>query len=143
MQIAQIFTDFTDSYMTDFLYKEEGYKIIGCFYTVYNTLGHGFLESVYLEALSKEFEKNMTPYIREEKIDVFYQDEKLKKYFRADFLCYNDIIIEVKAEKFTSRASKEQVLNYLKASNHKVAYLINFGSDKIYIKRFINTPKSV
>ena len=128
--------------MTDFLYKEEGYKIIGCFYTVYNTLGNGFLESVYMEAMSKEFDKNGIPYKREEKIEVFYNYEKLKKYFKADFLCYNDIIVEIKAEKFISEASKSQVLNYLKASNHKIAYLANFGSDKIFIKRFINTTKS-
>ena len=128
--------------MIDFLYKEEGYKIIGCFYAVYNTLGNGFLESVYMEALTKEFEKNGIHYKKEQKIEVFYQEEKLKKYFKADFLCYDDIIVEIKAEKFLSVASKNQVLNYLKASQHKVAYLVNFGSDKIYIKCFINTPKS-
>lgn len=129
--------------MSEFIYKEEGYKIIGCFYNVYNTLGNGFLESVYMEALTKEFEKNKIPYKAEEKIEVFYNEEKLKKFFKADFLCYDDIIVEIKAEKFLSVASKNQVLNYLKASNHKVAYLVNFGGDKIYIKRFINTPTSV
>ncbi len=129
--------------MSEFIYKEEGYKIIGCFYNVYNTLGNGFLESVYMEALCKEFDINKIPYKKEEKIEVFYNDEKLKKFFKADFLCYDDIIVEIKAEKFLSVASKNQVLNYLKASSHKVAYLVNFGSDKIYIKRFINTSKSV
>ena len=128
--------------MSEFLYKEEGFKIIGCFYAVYNSLGNGFLESVYMEALSKEFDKNEIPYSKEEKIEVYYKDEKLKKFFKADFLCYNDIIVEIKAEKFLSEASRNQTLNYLKASNHRVAYLVNFGSDKIYIKRFINTTKS-
>ena len=129
--------------MSEFLHKEEGYKIIGCFYNVYNTLGNGFLESVYVEALSREFEKNGIPYRKEEKINVYYQDEKLKKFFKADFLCFDEIIVEIKAEKFLTVASKNQVLNYLKASDYKVAYLVNFGSDKIYIKRFINTQKSV
>lgn len=130
--------------MTDtFLYKDEGYKIIGCFYAVYNTLGNGFLESVYVEALSKEFTRNEIPFVREEKIEVFYNDEKLRKFFKADFVCYKDIIVELKAEKFTSHASINQVLNYLKASKHKVAYLVNFGGEHIMIRRFINTPPSV
>ena len=129
--------------MSEFLYKEEGYKIIGCFYNVYNTLGNGFLESVYMEALSREFDKIKIPYKAEQKIEVYYNDEKLKKFFKADFICYGEIIVEIKAETFLTVASKNQVLNYLKASDYKVAYLVNFGSDKIYIKRFINTPKSV
>jgi GxxExxY protein len=70
--------------MEEFIYKDEGFRIIGCFYTVYNALGPGFLEAVYQEALEKEFIKNNIPYVREKKIDVFYSDEKLKKYYRAD-----------------------------------------------------------
>lgn len=70
--------------MENFIYKEEGYKIIGCFYAVYNTLGPGFLEAVYQEALEKEFIKNNIPYVREKKVDVFYNDEKLKKYYKPD-----------------------------------------------------------
>lgn len=71
--------------MENFIYKEEGYKIIGCFYAVYNNLGPGFLEAVYQEALEKEFIKNNIPYVREKKVDVFYNDEKLKKFYKPNF----------------------------------------------------------
>jgi len=124
--------------MDEFLFKDEGYKIIGCFYTVYNSLGSGFLESVYKEALAKEFEKNNIPFVREIKIEVYYQQEKLNKYFKADFICFNEIIIEVKAEKLLPKSANDQVINYLKATNFKLAYLVNFGVDKLFFKRLIN-----
>ena len=81
--------------MEEFLYKDEGYKIIGCFYAVYNTFGSGFLGSVYQEALAKEFVQNKIPFVREQKLEIYYKEDKLKKYFRADFICYNDILVEV------------------------------------------------
>jgi len=124
--------------MDDFLYKEEGFNIIGCFFAVYNALGPGFLESVYQEALSIEFKKKNIPFVREPKIEVYYHDEKLNKFFKADFVCYNDIIVETKAQKFVTKSDTDQVLNYLKATKCKLAYLVNFGGDKIYYKRFIN-----
>lgn len=124
--------------MDEFIYKDEGFKIIGCFYTVYNTLGHGFLESVYQEALAKEFDKQNIPYLKEQKIEVYYNDDKLKKYFKADFVCYDKIIVEVKAQKFVTKADAGQVINYLSATKHKLAYLVNFGAPKIYYKRLIN-----
>ena len=127
----------TDKRMDEFLYKDEGYKIIGCFYTVYNTLGPGFLESVYQEALAKEFEKNNIPYVREQKLDVFYNEDKLKKYFKADFICYEKLIVEVKAQKFVTKADLDQIVNYLSATKIKVAYLVNFGAPAIYYKRII------
>ena len=110
--------------MDEFLYKEEGYKIIGCFYAVYNTLGPGFLESVYQEALTIEFEKNYIPYVREQKIEVFYGEDKLKKYFKADFICYNEIIIEVKSQKPALSVRKE----YPRAENNKVEPMIDDNS---------------
>lgn len=130
--------------MDEFLFKDEGYKIIGCFYTVYNSLGYGFLESVYQEALCKEFEKHHIPYIKESKVEVFYQEEKLKKYFKADFICFNEIIVEVKADKLLPKSVNNQVVNYLKATNYKLAYLVNFGGEKLFFKHLINTSiKSV
>jgi len=123
--------------MDEFIYKEEGFKIIGCFYNVYNTLGSGFLESVYQEALAKEFDKNNIPYVREQKLEVFYNEDKLTKYFKADFICYEKIIVEVKAQKFVIKSDLDQVINYLSATKIKVAYLVNFGASKIYYKRLI------
>jgi len=124
--------------MDEFIYKEEGYKIIGCFYAVYNTLGPGFLESVYQEALAKEFNKNGVPYIREQKLEIYYNDEKLKKHFKADFICFNTIIVETKAQKFITKTDIDQVINYLSATKIELAYLVNFGAPKLFYKRLIN-----
>ena len=110
--------------MDEFLYKDEGYKIIGCFYTVYNTLGPGFLESVYQEALAIEFDKNNIPYVREQKLNVFYNESKLKKFFKSDFICYNEIIVEVKAQKFITQSDINQVINYLSATKYKLSYYL-------------------
>lgn len=125
--------------MDEFIFKEEGYKIVGCFYAVYNALGPGFLEAVYQEALEREFIKNNIPYVREKKIEVFYGDEKLKKYYRADFICYDKIVIELKAQKFISEADFNQTKNLLVSTKHTLGYLVNFGAPKIFFKRIINT----
>jgi len=127
--------------MEEFLFKDEGYKIIGCFYAVYNTLGAGFLESVYQEALAKEFDKNNIPSVREQKVEIYYNEEKLKKHFKADFICYNNIIVETKAQKFIVKTDIDQVINYLSATKIKVAYLVNFGASQLYFKRLIYTDK--
>lgn len=129
--------------MDEFIYKEEGYRIIGCFYAVYNTLGPGFLEAVYQEALEKEFINNNIPYIREKKVDVFYNDEKLKKYYKADFICYDKIIIETKAQKVVTAADFNQTKNLLTSTKKELAYLVNFGGTKIYYKRIINTDNNI
>ncbi len=124
--------------MEDFIYKEEGYKIIGCYYSVYNNLGPGFLEAVYQEALEKEFIKNNIPYVREKKVDVFYNDEKLKKYYRPDFICYEKIIIETKAQQYITEADYNQIKNVLSVTKHPLGYLLNFGAPKVFYKRIIN-----
>ena len=129
--------------MDEFIYKEEGYRIIGCFYAVYNTLGPGFLEAVYQEALEKEFINNNIPYIREKKVDVFYNDEKLKKYYKADFICYDKIIIETKAQKVVTAADFNQTKNLLTSTKKELAYLVNFGGTIIYYKRIINTDNNI
>jgi GxxExxY protein len=127
--------------MDEFIYKEEGYKIIGCFYAVYNNIGPGFLESVYQEALAIEFDKIKIPYLREQKLDIFYNEDKLKKHFKADFICFNEIIVETKAQKFIVNTDIVQVINYLSATKIKLAYLVNFGAPKLYYKRIICTDK--
>jgi len=68
---------------------------------------------------------------------VFYDDDKLKKYFKADFICYENIIVEVKAQKFITKSDTDQVINYLSATKYKLSYLVNFGAPKIYFKRLI------
>jgi len=102
-------------------------------------LDPGFLEAVYQEALEKELIKNNIPYVYEKKIAVFYSDEKLKKYYRADFVCYYDkIVIELKAQKFVTEADFNQTKNLLVSTKHTLGYLVNFGASKIFYKRIIN-----
>ena len=124
--------------MTDILFKEESYRIIGACMEVHKKLGSGFLESVYAEALELEFKKAEIPYEREKKLQVFYEDQFLNKYFRADFICFNSIILELKATKFLVDADRQQTLNNLKATKFKLGLLINFGTSSLTYKRIVN-----
>jgi len=124
--------------MTEILFKEESYKIIGACMEVHKKLGSGFLESVYSEALEIEFKKANIPYEREKKLPVFYENQPLKKYFRADFVCYNSIILELKATKFSVDADRQQTLNNVKATKFKLGILINFGTPSLTYKRIVN-----
>ncbi len=105
---------------------------------VHKKLGSGFLESVYSEALELEFRKADIPYEREKKLPVFYENLPLNKYFRADFVCFNSIIIELKATKFLIDADRKQTLNNVKATNFKLGILINFGTPSLTYKRIVN-----
>jgi GxxExxY protein len=124
--------------MADILYKQESYLIIGACMEVHKKLGSGFLESVYSEALELEFKKVNIPYDREKKLTVFYDDQPLKKYFKADFVCYNSIIIELKATKFLIESDHKQTINNIKATHFKLGLLINFGSQSLTYKRIVN-----
>jgi GxxExxY protein len=79
--------------MTAILFKKESYKIIGACIAVHRKLGSDFLESVYSEALEIEFQKAGIPYEKEKKLPAYYEDKPLKKYFRADYVCFNSIIL--------------------------------------------------
>lgn len=105
---------------------------------VHKKLGSGFLESIYAEALEMEFKKAEIPYEREKKLQVFYENQFLNKYFRADFVCYNSIIIELKASKFLVDADRQQTLNNVKATKFKLGLLINFGTPSLTYKRIVN-----
>lgn len=124
--------------MADILFKEESYKIIGLCMDVHKQLGAGFLESVYSEALELEFQKNNIPYEKEKKLQVYYNDKPLMKYFRADFICYDSIVLELKATKYSVEADIRQTLNNIKATNFKLGILINFGTPSLTYKRVVN-----
>jgi len=124
--------------MAEILYKDESYKIIGACMEVHKKLGSGFLESVYAEALELEFKKVNIPYDHEKKLPVFYDDQPLKKYFKADFVCFSAIIIELKATKFLTDADHRQTVNNVKATKFKLGLLINFGSPSLTYKRIVN-----
>ncbi len=120
------------------LFKVESYLIINAAFEVHNELKNGFLEPVYQEALQKEFNLQDIPAQKESLINIFYKGEKLDKYYKADFICYNDIIIELKALNELTSEHESQLINYLKATNKKLGILINFGKPSLQYKRIIN-----
>jgi GxxExxY protein len=121
----------------DLLYKTESYKIIGVAMEVHKELGPGFLEAVYQEAFELELQRQDIPYEREKLLNVFYKGQKLKKRYSADFVCYDKIIVELKALGEFSTGHEAQILNYLKTSKLKLGLLINFGSRSLQYKRLI------
>ncbi len=125
--------------MATLLFQEETYQINGAIYDVFNDLGPGFLESVYQEALALEFTNRGIPFNEQWGIDVFYKKKKLKKKFFADYLCFGDIIIEIKAVEHIIGQHEAQLINYLKATKKPLGILVNFGESKLYLKRFANT----
>jgi GxxExxY protein len=99
-----------------FLLEKETYNIIGACMKVHKALGNGFLESVYQEALEKAFTKEEIPFEQKKKLKIKVGDIDLNKYFVADFVCYDKIILEIKASKFIHKDNESQTINYLKAS---------------------------
>lgn len=123
------------------LYEQQTYEIIGACMSVHKILGNGFLESVYEEALEKEFVKRNIPFKRQSKLSLYYDGKPMDKYFKVDFLCYESIILEIKAVSFLNNEMKKQTINYLHASNLHIGLLVNFGESSLKWKRFINTTK--
>ena len=119
----------------DLIFKDETYRIIGAAMEVHSTLGSGFLEAVYQEALAMEFKIKGIPFKQEEKLKIIYKEQTLSKYYEADFICYDKIIVETKAIKELSGIDEAQVINYLKATELKIGLLINFGSESLEHKR--------
>ena len=105
---------------------------------VHRKLGAGFLESVYSEALSIEFERLDIPYEPEKKLDIYYGDIKLRKYFRADFICYDSIVVEIKTTPYLTKLDEAQLINYLRATRLKLGLLVTFGVASLIYKRLIN-----
>lgn len=112
----------------DLLYKEEVYAIIGAAMEVYNNLGPGFLEAVYQEAMEIETATRKTPVLPAQKLFIDYKGKPLKKFYEADLICFEKIIVEIKALDKLSSRDEAQILNYLKATGMKVGVLINFGA---------------
>ncbi|MBR8535754.1 GxxExxY protein [Carboxylicivirga sediminis] len=115
--------------------KDETYAIIGAAMSVHKSLGFGFLEKVYQEALEIELQKRNIPFKREEQIEIFYSGQKLKQKYIADFICYEKVIVELKAVSQLSNEHEAQLYNYLKATNKKVGLLLNFGEISLKYKR--------
>lgn len=115
----------------------ESYAVIGAAMTVHRELGSGFLEAVYQEALEYEFQTQAIPYKREIELPVFYRGIRLKAWYKADFICFGSIIVELKALSNIAGQEEAQVINYLKASGKNKALLINFGAKQLQYKRLV------
>jgi GxxExxY protein len=112
------------------------YAIIGAAMAVHGELGHGFLEIVYQAALEKEFHCRGIPHEREKQLPVWYRGEMIAEY-QVDFLCYGQIVVELKALQRLSGSEEAQVINYLKASNLNRGLLINFGTRSLQYKQLV------
>ena len=120
------------------------YAIIGAAMEVHRELGQGFLDAVYQEALALELSSREIPFAREATIPVYYKGQALAVAYRADFICYGDVLVELKAIKTLTDVERAQLLHYLKATGFEVGLLINFGAKSLAHERFANSrSKSV
>ena len=119
----------------DILYKEESFNIVGAAMEAHRIIGCGFTEPIYQEALEEEFKLRGIPHQREKVLHVTYKGKILSKDFRPDFICYDKIIVELKAVDDLVDEHYSQVYNYLKATGLQLGLLINFGKKSLYHKR--------
>lgn len=125
--------------MSQIIYKDESYKIIGACFEVYNLKGFAFTEPIYQECLAIEFELQNIPFIAQPKIQLEYKGKVLEQFFRPDFICYDKIIVEIKAVAKLANEHMAQTLNYLNATDFELALLVNFGQyPKLDYKRIAN-----
>ncbi len=113
------------------------FALIGAAIEVHRVLGSGFLEAVYQEAFAKELSGRDIPFRAESELPVFYKGEKLSTSYRADFVCYESVIVELKAVKQLTIIEEAQILNYLKATGFRTGMLFNFGAASLQHKRFV------
>lgn len=113
------------------------YAIIGAAMEVHSQLGPGFLESVYQEALAREFSLRKIPFEENVELPVYYKGERLNAFFRADFICFGDVVVELKALRQLSGTEEAQILNYLKATGIERGVLLNFGEPQLRYERRI------
>ena len=117
------------------------FAIIGAAMEVHRELGPGFLEAVYQGAFARELTKQGIPFRAEAEVPVFYEGQKLSSSYRADFVCFDSIIVEVKALGQLTGIEESQVINYLKATAHSIGLLINFGARSLQHKRLVLSPR--
>jgi len=123
--------------MSNIIYKDESYAIVGALFDVYNHLGSGFSEIVYKDALEYEFKLRNIPFEREKEYGVNYKEITLKHKFYADFILFDKIVLEIKSVDNLHEKHLAQCLNYLKVSNNKLCILANFHKDLLHHKRIV------
>lgn len=117
-------------------YEQETYQIIGAAMKVHCELGPGFTEKVYQDALALEFSERNIPFTREKEIHAVYKGIVLEGTFIPDFICYDKIIVELKAVKELDDVHRSQAINYAKIAGFKLSLLINFGEKSLVKERF-------
>lgn len=117
--------------------KDEAYQIIGAAMAVHNELGSGMREIVYSDAREIEFKLRGIPFQREQTFNVFYKGVELQHKFKCDFICFKNIIVELKAEKGLTDIDRSQIINYLKITKYPLGILINFGEGSLVYERYI------
>ncbi len=122
---------------------DEVYAIIGAAMEVSNVLGCGFLEAVYQEALEMELCERLIPFVRQVELGITYKGKELTKKYVPDLICFDQVIVEIKALKQLSPIEDAQLLNYLKATGIPVGVLLNFGTPKLEWKRLALTHSPI
>ena len=118
-------------------YADEAYRVQGAVFEVYRTLGAGFLEAVYQECLALEFAARRIPFVSQAPLRLEYKGESLRQSYCPDFICFDKIIVELKAVSALAPEHKAQTINYLRASGMRLALLVNFCSTpRVQIERF-------
>ncbi|MGF0069482.1 GxxExxY protein [Candidatus Spyradosoma sp. SGI.093] len=110
------------------IHENESYAIRGAVFEVYKNLGNGFLEAVYQEALEMEFEKRGIPFAAQPEIKIFYCGVEMKQRYRPDFVCFDRIVVELKAVEALAQVHTAQMINYLRATRLPLGLLVNFGA---------------
>lgn len=113
--------------MSELIYEKESYAIMGACFEVYKDKGCGFVEPVYQECLAIEFTHQQIPYQAQQALDIHYRGQKLVQIYKPDFVCFEKIIVEIKAVNILTKEHRAQIMNYLKASDYKLGLLVNFG----------------
>ena len=130
--------------MSELVYREECYKLMGACFEVYNEKGCGFLESVYQECMEIEFDYQHLHFAPRPTMRLFHRGKELKRKFIPDFVCYDNIIVELKAVGELTGQHRAQVLNYLNATGFHLGLLVNFGSyPKLEWQRLVHTDRRV
>ncbi|BCB28556.1 GTP-binding protein [Sulfurimicrobium lacus] len=124
--------------MADLKYEEESFRIRGAIFEVYREMGCGFLEAVYQECLEKELGKQDIPFAAHRELALHYKGDRLEQTYKPDFICFERIIVELKAAKELAGEHRAQVHNYLKATGLELGLLVNFGHyPKVEIERIV------
>jgi len=113
--------------MSEIIYREESYRIMGACFEVYKEKGCGFTEPVYQECLEVEFQRQEIPFVAQPVLELEYKGTKLRQFFKPDIVCFGNIIVELKAVSRLVDEHRSQVLNYLHATRMRLGLLVNFG----------------